>query len=161
MTKINRRNWQNNMNMTLKAINKWVQVNNMIINVDKTRLSLRHNKYNFLTWEKHIDKTCSKTNILILKWLAGKKWDNFLDTLNKTYTTYIEPASSMVTKLQRDQNKCRQEQRRFDSALLMRSRPGRVSVGSRWYSHTHLQFGCLFYLIIVIIKYSIVGHLLK
>ena len=56
---------QNNMNMALEAVNKWAQVNNMIINVDKTRLSLRHNKYNFhlKIQEKDIKKSLKKQDI--------------------------------------------------------------------------------------------------
>ena len=57
--------------------------------------------------------------------------------------------------IQRDQNKCRQQQQGLDCALFTRSQLWGVSMGLRWYSHAHLQFG-LFYLIIVIIKLNTV-----
>jgi hypothetical protein len=69
--------------------------------------------------EQHVIKTEEKVNenTHILKRLAGKKWGCSMDTLNKTYKTYVKPiitygAESLVTakdttvhKLEKIQNR--------------------------------------------------------
>jgi hypothetical protein len=60
---------------------------------------------NKLNWEQHVIKTEEKVNKnshTILKILTRKKWGCSMDTLNKTYNTYMKPiitygAESLVT----------------------------------------------------------------